>query len=167
MGLLHCHQNRNAEALSYAERGLPFLADCPPIEQAYLLSALCWFNGNVGNHRQALAYGQQALAIFDTADDPGFRGNLIEGMAWVNGQLGQHAEAIALYENALQGYRDARLQLAEARTLVLLGETYEAMNKTDTVVETWMRAIPVLDRLDPPAAAALRQRLQQLAPPPA
>jgi tetratricopeptide (TPR) repeat protein len=162
IGLLHCHQDLHEEALAYAERGLEFLPDCPPIEQAYMFSYLSWFHCVVGNHDQALAYGQRALAIPETAEDPAFRGNVIDGIGYINYELGRLDEAVTWYETALDCYRDAEFNVAKAGTLDRLGHTYSAMGRTATAAECWARGAHILEPFDPAGAASLRQRIEEL-----
>jgi tetratricopeptide (TPR) repeat protein len=130
-----------------------------------MFNALGWFHAVMENHDRARAYGQRALAIPETAKDPGFHGNVIEGIGYANHQLGKHKDAIPFYEMALRCYRDAELDLNQARTLERLGDTYLAMKVTGKVADIWAQALQILARLDPAAAAPLRERLDRLPEP--
>jgi DNA-binding SARP family transcriptional activator/tetratricopeptide (TPR) repeat protein len=156
-------QGRYAEALAYVERGLALLPPgVPPGELAGTLNAAGQMHAQLGNHQQALMYSERALAVQQGAtDDPVVEGSIVETIGYIHHQLGHAEQAVDCYQRSVRIFREADDTYSAARALVRLGETYETAGQLDEATQVWRQALPTLDEFDPPAAAALRDRLGQ------
>jgi DNA-binding SARP family transcriptional activator len=126
------------------------------------LNAVGWCHILLGQHRQALAHCQEALAGPDLHGRPYLAADIWDSTGLAQHHLGRHSDAIASYEQALALYRTVGVPHAEADTLRRLGGTHLASGHVEGARAAWTQALSLLERLGHADSEAVRAQLQIL-----
>jgi tetratricopeptide (TPR) repeat protein len=155
------YQERYTEALGYLSQALAIHASLG--EEQYAGIAL----NNMGHillclqrYDEALDHLGRALAIRQETRDQHGLGITEHSLGDTYLALGRHAEAVDHYQRARAAQQDtARNHADHADVLCNLGTTLDALGRITEAREAWQTAIPYLDRMADPRAAALRTRI--------
>jgi tetratricopeptide (TPR) repeat protein len=157
------HQGRFDEAIDCLREALDILAATG--EQRSLHAGLV--QNNLGDalrylnrFGEALPHVEQSLAIHQKIGDP-FCTSITEiTLAETYLGLGRYEDAIRHCRKALTIQHDtARHSTTRAEALCCLGDALAALGRADEARETWLTALPILDRLGDHQAAEVRGRL--------
>jgi tetratricopeptide (TPR) repeat protein len=121
-------------------------------------NAVGWYHALIGDHAEALLYCQAALAV-DASDE---QAPLWDTLGYAHHKLGNHADAVASFQRAVDLYREIGDRHLEGLVLTHLAEALYAAGEVREAYATWMRALDILDELEPPAAAQIRIALAGL-----
>jgi tetratricopeptide (TPR) repeat protein len=145
------------------------LAMCGPgqdFSRACVLRELGELSRNVGNHRAAQEYYEQAVVLLRVSDDPDKLAHTIRHLGDVHAKQQQWAEAEKCFEEALDIYRGLPspdvLDLASTGTAISLGNpssSLTAIRVSRSVPAPRRRArspSSACDRADPPASVICR-----------
>ena len=164
LALVLDRENRYEAALEHAEQALElFQAAGHRAGQARALNALGWFHIQLGRRQEGLTYCQQALDLQKEIDDQFGQADTLDSIATAYSALGNHHEAIAHYQQAVLLYREFGHRHSEADTLACLGDLHLAIGSPDAARDAWYAAVAILDELDHPEAAQVRDKLAKLA----
>jgi DNA-binding SARP family transcriptional activator len=164
LGQIHERQGRHAEALEQAERAL---AEYRSLDhragQARALNNIGWSLSALGQHADALARCQAALALHQQIGNRVGEANTWDSIGYAQHHLGRHEEAIGCYRRALDLFREVGDRYNECESLTHLGEAHLAAGDPARAQTAWAAAVVLLDELNHPDAARLRDRLTALA----
>ncbi|MEV0186424.1 BTAD domain-containing putative transcriptional regulator [Streptomyces sp. NPDC050625] len=134
----------------------------PGPRTAAALNAVGWCHILLGQHQQALAHCQEALAIAEVHHRPYLAADIWDSIGLAHHHLGRHPDAVAGYEQALALYRQVGVPHAEADTLRRLGDTHLSSGGVERARAAWTQALAVLERLDHDDKEAVRAQLKVL-----
>src|SRR5439155_9894476 len=123
--------------------------------EARALSGIAWYQALLGEHEQAVACGEQALALLGEGD-PHWAAGTWDTIGYAHQHLGHHTEAAACYERALALNRATGDRHSEALVLTHVGDARHAAGAAGDAIDAWRDALAILDD---PGAAGLRARL--------
>ncbi|TFE37107.1 tetratricopeptide repeat protein [Streptomyces sp. ICN441] len=151
-------------ALFHAQRSLAGHreADAPGLRTVAALNAVSWCHILLGQHQQALALCQEALARPEIHDRPYLAADIWDSTGLVQHHLGRNTEAVASYERALALYRTVGVAHAEADTLRRLGDTHLAAGRVEPARAVWTQSLALLERLGHADSEVVRGRLDSL-----
>jgi DNA-binding SARP family transcriptional activator len=161
--LAYTTQGRNAEALAAAEEALRRFQDVGnQVGEAAALTDVGWGHGRLGDHRQALELLGRALALHEELGNHAYQGHALSCMAESHEQLGELDQAIADSRRAEQLFDRIGDRYGVASTLARLGELYQRVDDPVAAAAARDEARPIIDELDPSAAAQIRGQLHRL-----
>jgi tetratricopeptide (TPR) repeat protein len=116
----------------------------------------------LGEHEEALACYQQALALHREIDNRDG-----ECCTWVHlgntyHRLGRHDQAITCYEHSARIFRELGNRPDLAEVLTHLGDTLHAVGHPDDARTAWQEAQVILDSLRDPSVSQILARLSRL-----
>ncbi|RRS01306.1 AfsR/SARP family transcriptional regulator [Glycomyces terrestris] len=155
-------QGRHPEALEHALRALELherLGD--PGSHANALNSVACCYIQVGQHELALDHARRALAAFRTMKAPNAESAALDTIGDAHQGLRQFPEAIDSYQEAVRQARLAGNHFYIARSLDNLGDAYHAAGDRTAARDAWHQAGTILDELQHPAAARVRDKLAQ------
>jgi DNA-binding SARP family transcriptional activator/tetratricopeptide (TPR) repeat protein len=113
-------------------------------------------------HDEALDYLERALTINRETGERHGEGQTESKLGDVCLDLAHLVEAVAHYRRAQATLEDTEIDHEDqADVLVNMGEALARLDRTDEARQTWLTALPILDRLADPRAAELLTRLGQ------
>jgi DNA-binding SARP family transcriptional activator/tetratricopeptide (TPR) repeat protein/DNA-binding XRE family transcriptional regulator len=155
-------QGRYADAASHCEQAL---AICRTTGQqhgeAAALNNLAWNLALLGDLPRARRLCQQSLRLHRQLGSP------MDGLSWdtlgyIWSQAGRYGEAARCYERALVAFRQQGHRIYEADTLTHLGDARQAAGQHHQARLAWQQALSVLDDMNHPSAAQVREKLTRL-----
>jgi tetratricopeptide (TPR) repeat protein len=155
-------QGRHTEALQHARKAADLFRSEPRWGQAAALNAVGWYHALLGDHRLALIYCRQALAVHQELGDRHAEAATWDSLGYAHHHLGDHAEARACYQRALDAFRELGDRHYEATVLTRLGQTLRGDGDPAAARDAWQRALDILDDLDHPDADHVRAELDDL-----
>ena len=155
-------QGEYAEALRHALRALDIARDAGLPEQANALNSIGWCHAQLGEYQQALASCEQALALHCTLSNTFGEATTLDSLGYVHHRLGHYARAISYYQRAHDLHARLGSRWQQTQTLDRLGDTRLAMGDQAAAARAWGEALAILDDLQHPDAASLRQKLSDL-----
>jgi DNA-binding SARP family transcriptional activator len=163
LALVLDRENRYAAALDHAELAYELFQTAGHRSgQARALNALGWFHIQLGHLEQGLTYCQQALDLQNEIGDQFGQADTLHSIATAYNALGNHQQAIARYQEAMLLFRDFGHRSSEATLLTCLGDMYVAYGSPGDARDAWQGALEILDELDHPDAARVREKLAKL-----
>jgi DNA-binding SARP family transcriptional activator len=160
LALLSDSRGRYADALSGCEQVLRlYQAVGHRPGEARMLNNIGWTRALLGDYRQARASCQQSLALYAELDERYNVGHAWDTLGYAEHHLGNLAEAAACYQRALGIHREFGDLVNEADTLIRLGDTRHASGELSEVRVAWQQALDILDELQHPDAAKVRDKL--------
>ena len=141
------HQNRPAEALRYAQRGLDLSHNANMSDRARALYFVGWYHGQLGDYHQLLSNCQQAVILNQNLGNRRGEGFTLNGIGYAYHHLGQYEQAVAYYQQALNLRSELADRYGQAVSYNYLGDSYHAAGKTDAARRAWNNALSVLDSL--------------------
>lgn len=156
-------QGRNAECQELVRQARPLYREAGDVVgEARALSALGWSLGRDGRHDLTLRYCREALELHDELGDRHGQAATWDSIGWAHHHLGDHDLAVRAYRRSLDLYRAAGDLANEADIREHLGDTHAASGDTAAAAGEWRTALTLLERLDHPGAAGLRDKLRAL-----
>ena len=173
-GQAHAHLNlayamerrgRRREALIHSRMALElYRAHGHERGQAIALNAVGWCHALLGQYEQARTCCQQALPLLVALDDRSGQADTWDSLGYAHEHLGRHDEAIACYRNAVELVRRLGDRYREATMFINLGEAQEAAGNPEAARHAWRAALAILEQLNHPEAAQVRERLDAPSP---
>jgi DNA-binding SARP family transcriptional activator/tetratricopeptide (TPR) repeat protein len=162
-GVLWHREGAYAEAIDYNRRAL----DCYRTAghragQAGALNSIGWILSLSGDHEAAIACCEQALALMRSIGHRPGEAATSDSLGVAHHGLGQYDEAAAYLRRAVSLYRETDSRAGEAKSLTRLADVFEAAGDAAAAAEALEQALPVLEGLEHPDAAAVRARLDVL-----
>jgi tetratricopeptide (TPR) repeat protein/DNA-binding XRE family transcriptional regulator len=156
-------QRRFRDALVEAEQALDLYQAAGSLAgQARALNNIGWYHSGLADHQRALDCCGRALAINrELGNRPGQGANL-DSLGYAYLHLGRHREATACYHEALELYEALGDRYGQAVVLMHLGDAQLADSDPAAASQAWRRALAVMDVLNRPEAAQIRDRLASL-----
>jgi tetratricopeptide (TPR) repeat protein len=115
-----------------------------------------------GEHKQAIAYCEQALTLLRRVDDRTAEAGTWDSLGYAHHQLGQYRQAIESFERALQLFRDVADRYNEAEILTHLGDAHHAARDASNARAAWRHARDILVDLGHEHAGHLQAKLDDL-----
>jgi DNA-binding SARP family transcriptional activator/DNA-binding XRE family transcriptional regulator len=154
-------QDRRRDAVTYAERSLPhFQAAKSSSWTADALNAAAWYRSALGDHLEALAYCEKALAAQRELGNLIGEAATLDSLGFIHHQLAHYGQAVACYEEAIRVQGDTLIAEERATVLTHLGDAYRAAGQTVQAGSAWQQALSILKDMGDPGADAVRRRLQ-------
>jgi DNA-binding SARP family transcriptional activator/DNA-binding XRE family transcriptional regulator len=154
-------QDRRHDAVTYAERSLPhFQAAKSPSWTADALNAAAWYRSQLGDHLEALAYCEKALAAQRELGNLIGEAATLDSLGFIHHQLAHYGQAIACYEEAIRIQGDTLIAEERATVLTHMGDAYQAAGETAQAGSAWRQALSILQDMGDPGADAVRRKLQ-------
>jgi DNA-binding SARP family transcriptional activator/Tfp pilus assembly protein PilF len=155
---------RYAEALDYLEPSVEiFVSLGSRLYEGLVLSNAGGALLGLKRYDEALDYLERALAINTETGERHGQGLTESKLGHVYLDLGRLDEAVAHYRQALAALDDTEIDHEDqADVLVSLGQSLARLGRPDEARQTWLTALPILDRLRDPRAAPLRDDLAGL-----
>ncbi|WP_203990620.1 AfsR/SARP family transcriptional regulator [Virgisporangium aurantiacum] len=122
-----------------------------------LLNVLGWCHVRLGDHRTAIRYTEEAVAI--AGEDANWLAGALDTLGAAHAGLGDWTPAIAYFERAIALNRVAGDRTCEAESLLRLGDAYSATGGHDAAVEAWRAAASLFETLKHPGAERARALL--------
>lgn len=141
------HQNRPAEALRYAQRGLDLSHNATNSDRARALYFVGWYHGQLGDYNQLLSNCQQAVILNQDLGNRRGEGYTLNGVGYAYHHLGQYEQAVAHYRQALNLRSELADRYGQAVSYNYLGDSYHAAGETGAARLAWNNALSVLDSL--------------------
>jgi DNA-binding SARP family transcriptional activator/Tfp pilus assembly protein PilF len=154
---------RPAEALEHTRVALDLYGAAGHLGgQAEALNGIGWFYAQLGDHEQALFHCQQALVGLREVGDRRGEAGTLDTIGYAHHHLGRHRPAVTYLDRACAIYQELGEHYYLADTLVHLGDAQLAAGDADAARDSFRRALALLDQLDHPDAAQVRDRLAGL-----
>ena len=162
LGWMLISEDRHAEALQESRRAHAlFGAAGNRFGEAVALNAIGWCHARLDEPRETLVHCGQALAIFQEFGEVAAAADAWDSLGCAHQRLGHFTEATSCFGNALDRYRRAGDRYCQADTLTHLGDNHQAAGELDCAVTAWQEALVILEELDHPDVADLRERLDR------
>ncbi|MEV6304729.1 BTAD domain-containing putative transcriptional regulator [Actinoplanes sp. NPDC051861] len=153
-------QGRYDDCLRHTSRALELYREAGHrVGEARALNALGWYLGHHGRYELTLRHCRDALALQHELGDRYGEAAAWDSIGWAHHHLGDQQRAVQAYRRALDLYRSAGDLLNEAEIREHLGDAYAAFDDAESAVHQWRTALALLEKLDHPGAAALRDKL--------
>jgi DNA-binding SARP family transcriptional activator/DNA-binding XRE family transcriptional regulator len=160
-------QDRRRDAVTYAERSLPhFQAAKSPSWTADALNTAAWYRSQLGDHLEALAYCEKALAAQRELGNLIGEAATLDSLGYIHHQLGHYDQAIACYQEAVKVQGDTLIAEERATVLEHLGDACQAAGKVVEAGSAWRQALSILEDMGDQGADAVRRKLQDAGLPP-
>ncbi|GIJ46677.1 SARP family transcriptional regulator [Virgisporangium aliadipatigenens] len=157
-------QRRFDDALRHDEEALElFRAAGHRVGQARALNNVAWGLAQRRDHGAAFVTCRLAIALNRSLGNRHGEATAWDSLGFTYRQAGRPARAPACYRRAVEMYRAAADRPNEARSLVELGDTLRETGSDDPARDAWRSALEILDDLDHPMAAEVRDRLTRAA----
>jgi tetratricopeptide (TPR) repeat protein len=155
-------EGRYGEALRHSEAALDlYRTQGNRGAQASALNSVGWFHAKLGDYTQALACCQQALAQQQEMGAPAVQADTWDSLGYINLHVGRTGEAIACYERSMQLRREYGSPTSRASAFMHLGDAHQSAGDRRAARQAWLQALALLDELDHPRAAEVREKLQR------
>jgi len=152
-----------AEALGHAEQAASL---CHGIGdkagEAEMLNTVGWYHALLGDYPEARGFCRQALALNSDYGSRHLEADIWNSLGCAEYHAGEFGEAAACYERALTIFRAVGDRWGEADTLTNLGDIHRAAGELWYAREAWQQALAVLDDLQHPGAAKIRDKLASM-----
>ncbi|MDV6287108.1 tetratricopeptide repeat protein [Streptomyces sp. UP1A-1] len=138
---------RTPEAVASSERGLTLSrATGDELWTAECLVELAWFHSNLGQAEKALAFCQEAIALFQRLDAPWQQAQAWDAQGHILRQLGRNEDSVATYRQAVEAFEELGDQRNAVGALMRLGDTRLAMGDRKAARTAWVRALADAER---------------------
>jgi tetratricopeptide (TPR) repeat protein len=156
-------QGQYAEALGHAEQAASLrhgIGD--KAGEAEMLNTVGWYHALLGDYPKARGFCRQALALNSDYGSRHLEADIWNSLGCAEHHAGEFSEAAACYERALTIFRAVGDRWGEADTLTNLGDVHRAAGELWYAREAWQQALAVLDDLQHPGAAKIRDKLASM-----
>jgi tetratricopeptide (TPR) repeat protein len=116
----------------------------------------------LGEHRQAIARCEEALAVHQEVGDTADAGFTWDTLGYSHHQLGDLPRAIDCYQSALALFERYEHRRGRGTVLHHLGDAHFAAGRSESAQITWRAALELLEDLGHPAADEVRAKLDRL-----
>ena len=156
-------QGRPREGLRYTLQAREFFrAAGHKAGQANATSNAGWCHSVLGEHEEALACYQQALALHSEIDNRDGECCTWDHLGNTYHRLGRHDQAITCYEHSARLFRELGNRPDLAEVLTHLGDTLHAAGHPDDACTAWQEAQVILDGLRDPSVSQILARLARV-----
>ncbi|MDI6104284.1 tetratricopeptide repeat protein [Actinoplanes sp. NEAU-A12] len=153
-------QGRGSQGLEYTERAIALARRADhPVVLGFALNMAGHLLAGLGEHRQALEKCAEALELQRKAEDRVGLSATLDTLGVAFHGLGRYDLAAEHYREGIELHAELGDHYHEADMAVRLGATYLAQGEVAAARESWQRALRILDSLDHPDAAGVRERL--------
>ena len=149
LGMTFRIQERYGEALKHMQQAVNLVRAHGgyPRGLAAALNSLGWVHALLGNAQQALAYSQQALALFQDLGDRWGEAAALDTIGYAHHHLGRHQQAAGYFEQALAIDRELGDLYSQATDYDHLGDALHAAGNTTQARHAWQQALNILDQI--------------------
>ncbi|MGI5453005.1 AfsR/SARP family transcriptional regulator [Streptomyces sp. CA-249302] len=133
--------------------------------EAYVANEVGWTYILMGRYEDALKECGRALSVHQRTGDGNGVASAWDSLGYAHHHLHEHDRALECYEHALQLYRESRDRYLVADTLGHIGDTHRAAGDDIRAALAWREALGILEEIEHPEAAQVRDRLTDLAVP--
>ncbi|MEW2289505.1 BTAD domain-containing putative transcriptional regulator [Streptomyces sp. NPDC047841] len=159
-------RGRHVDALAhYADASALYRAAGWRNGEANVANEVGWTYVLMGRYADALRECGWALSVHREAGDRNGEAAAWDSLGYAHHHLHEHDRALECYEHALELYRAIRDRYLQADTLVHIGDTHRAARHGTRAALAWREALGILEDIDHPEAAHVRDRLTDLAVP--
>jgi DNA-binding SARP family transcriptional activator len=156
-------QGRPRAGLRYAFRALElFLAAGHKAGQANAISNAGWCHSVLGEHEEALACYQQALALHREIDNRDGECYTRSCLGNTYHRLGRHDQAVTCFQESARLFRELGNHPELAAALTHLGDSLHAAGHPGDAHAAWQEAHQILAGLHDPSASQILARLSRL-----
>nr|WP_272955041.1 BTAD domain-containing putative transcriptional regulator [Kribbella shirazensis] len=127
--------------------------------RANALNNLGWYHSELGEYEAGLDYAQQSLKLYAEVDSEFGRAVASDTSGYALAGLGRFDEAIALYAVAADVLRRLGRRLDTADCLMAMARVQDRAGRGEGAKASYAAALEILDALDHPDAATVRQCL--------
>jgi tetratricopeptide (TPR) repeat protein len=127
--------------------------------EARARNALGWYKAHLGHYAAGLEHCVAALAALTRLDDRYGQAASWDSIGWIHHHRGEFDAAVAAFDQALALHRQTGDLFQQADVLDHLGDARAAAGRSRAATEAWREALAILERLDHPSAARLREKL--------
>ncbi|MFE9941602.1 AfsR/SARP family transcriptional regulator [Streptomyces hirsutus] len=152
------------EALAPAERALAMARDAGDDGcTAQCLNGLAWLHCCLERPEPAVAYGEEAVAVFERLEVPLWVAVSLDSLGCALHLLGRYEEAVSAYRRALGIFEELGDHRDFTGSLMRLGDTRLAMGDREAAGAAWVRALGIAEsHALPMSAREARERLAAL-----
>lgn len=154
-------QGQHAAALEYAQTALRLSAGTRTWIEAFALTCVGRSVSLLGDHAQALASLQQAVALFRQLGSTETLALALDYLGFAQAGLGDDAAAVASYAEAIRLFEEIGNRWGQADTLIRLGDSYEAAADHVAARRAWQSAVDTLGDQFHPEVDRTRAKLGQ------
>lgn len=116
--------------------------------KGFILNLLQILYSDMGWHHRSIEAGEEALSIYEKANDPIMLATVLNNLGLPYSRLGKYEKAIPLYQKALEiGMSTGDLNI-QGSVLLNLGDSYEQSGDFSNMEKTFNRALVLFDHLD-------------------
>ncbi|MFF3443785.1 BTAD domain-containing putative transcriptional regulator [Streptosporangium sp. NPDC002721] len=156
-------QSEYRTALEHASQALRLFRSAGHVTgQANALNMMGWCHARLGDYDEAVTCGEEGLVLQRRAGARFGQACTLDSIGYAHHHLGHFDKAADHYRQALDLFRELGERSFEATILTHLGETHAAAGDLDSARDRWRSALTILDQLDGPDAAALKERIRHL-----
>jgi tetratricopeptide (TPR) repeat protein len=130
--------------------------------EAGALNNIGWYHALLGDYERTLRHCEQALAAFRQVGDRSGEAAALDSLGFALHRLGDHERGIAHCQEALRAYREFGNRYSEAELLTHIGDAWRAAGDHQAARDAWQQALAILDDLQHPDAAQVRDKVQSL-----
>jgi DNA-binding SARP family transcriptional activator/tetratricopeptide (TPR) repeat protein len=167
---VHIHLGRatdrlghHREAIGHARQALALFEQVGDRQgQARALNNVGWYHALLGDYHQALVHSGQALGLQRELGDRCAEVSTLDTLGYSHHHLGQHAEATICYQQAVSLCAEIGDRTGQAEALTHLGDARSAAGSRQAAVAVWRQALRILDELQHPDAAGVREKLSRV-----
>jgi tetratricopeptide (TPR) repeat protein len=159
LGVLANRQQHTTAALGHFVRALDLYRAADHPGQVMVLNDIGYTHALLGDHPQALAFCEQALAVIRELGASNWENAVWDSLGYVHHHLGDHQQAITCYQRSLDLSRELADRWNEAATLDHLGDTYHTLGDTAAAHRAWTQALRIFGEIDHPDGDPLRAKL--------
>ncbi|MFI8093604.1 BTAD domain-containing putative transcriptional regulator [Streptomyces sp. NPDC086080] len=152
------------EALAPAERALVMAREAGDDRcTGQCLNGLAWLHCCLKQPGPAVAYGEEAVAVFERLELPLWVGISLDSLGCALHLLGRYEEAVRTYRRALGIFEKLGNHRDFTGSLMRLGDTRLAMGDREAAGADWVRALGIAEsHALPTSAREVRERLTAL-----
>ncbi|WP_327091558.1 tetratricopeptide repeat protein [Nonomuraea sp. NBC_01738] len=160
MGETHLHAGQPGKAAEAFGAALPIVQDTgDPTGEAYVLHGLGMARLQMGEAAEAEGVLRRSFMLASTAGDKSAEARAAVALGELDLSRGRALSAIGHLRHALEVFRGIDTPIQVVRVMVTLGEAYHLTGDAATVRELVAEAAALIERVDPPLAGEVRQRL--------
>ncbi len=153
-------QGRYAEALECGRRSLElYRAGGDPDGQARAHNAIGWALSCLGEPEQAIEHCEQALQRYQEIGSINGQAATWDSLGSAHLALQRFDRALHCFEQAISFARGSNDRYNEARVLIHVGDARQGAGEGAAALGAWRDALAILDDLDHPDAADVRERM--------
>ncbi|SDD69184.1 ATP-binding protein [Glycomyces harbinensis] len=160
LGRVAGDQGRHADAVATYRRAYELFDRSGHWEGlATTLSSIGWHLAKLGDFEQSVDYCSRALTGLRAAGDRFGEAATLDSLGYAYHHFGRHRLAVRHFRQSIEQYRFIGERHGTAIALTNFGDLLASIDHPEMARGLWRQALAVLDELDHPDAAGVRERL--------